>query len=228
MPTELSWYCRLVWIASLTLALVANAEAGTPYRWWARSLGATVLFSPLFWPEVRGWTDSFWPAILGLTVLRTVAAVEAFHFHTRKFIWWSALAGAVFTMAFAFTGLVATARNLSAPTAANLRDAAVNLSAYGNMWCAFALLMNGAIFLKIGGWRRRTDDFHALVVTTLCVIHGAKAFAYVVGPPELAAWRFWDPFLGLSDSVVYFTWAFGVTLSPPAAALPRPRAGCGS
>src|SRR6185369_3424632 len=102
MPTELSWFCRLLWAASLTLALIANAEAEPPYRWWGRYLAAALLFSPLYWPELEGWTDTFWPAILGLTVLRVVAVVEAFHFHTRKFIWWSALSASVFTMSFAF------------------------------------------------------------------------------------------------------------------------------
>ena len=231
MPTELSWYCRLVWMIALLMVLIADSETKTPYRWWCRYTFATLLFAPLFWPELSwwtddfpakqsGWTDAFWPVLVILTHMRVIAVLEAFHFHTRKFIWWSSLSASVFTMAFAFSGLVKIAR--AAPTYEHARDAFMELCAYGNIWCAAAMLTSGGLFLCFGGWRKRQDDFHALIVTLLCLGHGITSLIHVAGPPSMARWQFWNVAVTISDGLLYLTWAVGITLFPPKhAAVPR-------
>src|SRR6185369_16003103 len=100
MPSVASLVCRLIWIGSLVLALVSLYENSVRYRCWCWYLFACLFISPLFWPELPGWTDDFWPALFAIAILRLIASIESFHHRTRDFRWWWLLAAAVFMTAF--------------------------------------------------------------------------------------------------------------------------------
>ncbi len=186
----------------MLLALM-SCEARPLYRWWTRYLGASLLIAPFYWPEIPGWTETFWPALLAVAVLRLVALLEALHHQTKHLRSWYGLMGGAFLFATLYCRLLWNQTVFSSELASWLK-----LAQATKMWPTWvALLVTGYMWVTRSGIRREADR-HAALVCTLCIVHGVVAFVATLGQFTKESWVTWDMAATLADAGIYLSWAF--------------------
>jgi hypothetical protein len=205
-----TYILRLIWIASQVLALCAGE--GSRCRWWCWYLGASLLLSVTYWPELLGsaWYEAFWPLLLAVTLLRTIAALEALHHQTEDFPLWSRMMAGVFLMAIA---VVLSVWELRAGTSA---QTAVQLRRYLQLWTGAAMVLTWGMLWSVGLLRWRQQDQHSAIVGALCLLHMGVTIAGLHYPnptmgtmaEKIAYEHFWvlvDRWATAADALIYLT-----------------------
>ncbi len=217
---------RLIWIASQLLALCAGE--GSRCRWWCWYLGASLLLSVTYWPELLGvaWYEAFWPLLLIVVTLRTVAALEALHYQTEDFPLWSRMMAGVFLLA---VGIVGAIWELRAGTNAEM---AVQLRRYLQVWTGLVCVLTWGMLASVGWLRWRLQDQHSALVGALCLTHLGVTIVslHAAGQPGSTMherigirWGDADQWATAADSLVYLVWALTIPGKVAASRLATPR-----
>jgi hypothetical protein len=193
--------CRLVWAASLILALLG--AMGTRYRYLRWYLCVSIWVAPLYWPEVTGWYDQFWPVVAVICALRLCATVEAIWLQTDGLPMRAQLiAGAgtcgIFACAVMWSGHYA-----------QVRDIAVYLCQHARVWAAcVSIVVAGALWVA-GLWRGRPEDRIAAAVGIMALAHGVTSGIWLCCPEW--AWEHLDVPSTLVDAGALFWLSIALT-----------------
>ncbi len=209
----LTYILRLIWIASQLLALCAGE--GSRCRWWCWYLGASLLLSVTYWPELLGaaWYEAFWVPLLGITLLRTIAMLEALHYQTEDFPLWSRLMAGVFLLA---VGVVAAVWELRAGTHA---ETAVQLRRYLQLWTGSTAMLTWGMLASVGWLRWRWQDRHSALVGALCLTHLGVTIVSLHAAGQAGStmherigvhWGSADLWATALDSLIYLAWAIAM------------------
>ncbi len=207
MPTPTALLCRLIWCASLVIALIAATEANSRYRWWTRYCGASLLFMPFFWPELQGWTDDNYGWLIALFALRLIAALEAIQYQTRDLVLWGRLMGGIYLISFALCALIWGQHGFST------RDIAINLLHLGRIWTACVIALVQGFLWSQSALRNRCEDWATACIGALCIGRGITSVLALTNVD--LDWYLWDIRETVFDSAAMIGWAIAISARSP-------------
>ncbi len=195
---------RFAWIAAHLLCLfeVDSVKWWGGYRWWTSYLFVSSALAVLYWPEVPRWEDSAAPLLAVVLLLRTCACLEALHWQTRDFPWWSRMMAGSFLFSGMVVILISTVRD------ERWAGIAVEYRRYLQIWTFLVMSVTEMLILSVGWWRDRKQDWHVVAVIALAANHARTSVAAMIVHPTGNAWREANWIAMAVDATILLAWAF--------------------
>lgn len=177
----LVYLIRVLWLAAVIFAIAAGADMEMRrYRGWGAYLAASCCLGVLGWVElivgIETLMDSLWPAMLVVLICRGVAMLEALHYQTCRFPYWSRMMLGVFLLVSGLVLAVAVWRH-AMPTSVldgnTLRDQFIRFRRYGQLWIGLVALLTTAFYFGVRRGKHNAADSHALVVGLMSLNYAA-------------------------------------------------------
>jgi hypothetical protein len=206
---------RIAWILAHVLCLVVVTEHRWRYhRWWRAYLTVSapvaVIYSvhlnpdgqpTAFW-KFYGTHEAYLPMLMvAVLLLRTLAALEALHYQTCDFPWWSRMMAG----AFLFAGFVVICLDL-------VRDdrwvgLQVEYRRYLQIWTFLVMAITEMLMISVSWWRDRRQDWHVAALLAMTANHARVSIFAMTAHPTGIVWHEANWIATAVDTAVLLCWA---------------------